>query len=241
MLAEVRAAGAFTVGITNEASSSMVHSVDVTLLIHGQRERSVAATKTFTGQMMIFYMLAEALAGASDVTKGFERIPEFCEKTLVHEAAIRELAQRYTFMEYCVVIGRGLLYGNAFELALKLMETCYVVGERFSTADFFHGPLAMVERHFPVIRFAAPGVMMPGIKTLAHRLRELRAETVVIDFGRGSLPLFARAVWPCFQKSQSFLRPSLTSFPASFFRTAGGSQRADPDTPRWLSKVTRTL
>ena len=180
VLIEARAAGAFTVGITNEAGSSMVKSVDVPLLIHGERERSVAATKTFTGQMMIFYLLAEALAGNSAVTQGFERVPEYCAKALAHEAAIRELAPRYAFMENCVVLGRGLLYGNAFELALKLMETCYVVAERFSTADFFHGPLAMVERHFPVILFASPGAMMPGVKTLARRLKELRAETLAI-------------------------------------------------------------
>ena len=157
VLSEARKAGAFTIGITNEAGSSMVRLVDETLLIHGERERSVAATKTYTGQMMMFYLLAEALAGSSAVTRGFDKIPELCAQSLSHEAAIRELAQRYSFMENCVVLGRGLLYGNAYELALKLMETCYVVAERFSTADFFHGPLAMVERHFPVILFASPG------------------------------------------------------------------------------------
>ena len=137
VLTEARASGAFTIGITNEAGSSMTKVVDELLLIQGGRERSVAATKTFTGQMMMFYLLAEALAGTSSLTGGYEKIPEYCARALQHEAAIRELAQRYAFMENCVVLGRGLLYGNAYELALKLMETCYVVAERFSTADFF--------------------------------------------------------------------------------------------------------
>src|ERR1043165_9765820 len=57
-----RQAGAFTIGITNEPASSMTKLVDETLLMHGGRERSVAATKTFTGQMMLFYMLASGLA-----------------------------------------------------------------------------------------------------------------------------------------------------------------------------------
>ena len=69
------------------------------------------------------------------------------------------------------MVGRGLAYANAYELALKLMETCYVVAERFSSADFLHGPVAMVERHFPVILFAPPGVMLPGVKDLIGRLR----------------------------------------------------------------------
>src|SRR6478672_6923808 len=62
VLRNARAGGAFTIGITNEPSSSMVNVVDETLLMHGGRERSVAATKTFTGQMILFYMLSAALA-----------------------------------------------------------------------------------------------------------------------------------------------------------------------------------
>src|SRR5881392_2847840 len=62
VLENARNCGAYTVGITNEPSSSMVSFVDETLLMHGGRERSVAATKTFTGQMMLFYMLAAELA-----------------------------------------------------------------------------------------------------------------------------------------------------------------------------------
>ena len=61
-------------------------------------------------------------------------------------------------MDHCVVVGRGLNYANAFELSLKLMETCYVIAERFSSADFLHGPIAMVEPNFPVFVFAPAGV-----------------------------------------------------------------------------------
>ena len=79
-------------------------------------------------------------------------------------------------MENCVVVGRGLNYGNSYELALKLMETCYVVAERFSSADFFHGPLAIVERRFPVILFAPRGVTGKGNLDLLNRLKELHAD-----------------------------------------------------------------
>src|SRR5437899_11121673 len=134
----------------------MVKVVDETLLMHGGRERSVAATKTFTGQMMLFYMLAAALAD-SEARFSYEAIPDFAARALEQQPAILELVQRYVFMENCVVVGRGLAYANAYELALKLMETCYVVAERFSSADCLHGPLAMVVRHFTVILFAPTG------------------------------------------------------------------------------------
>src|SRR5258705_10286483 len=159
VLENARSGGAYTVGITNEPASTMVNLVDETLLMHGGRERSVAATKTFTGQMMLFYLLAAELAGRECGLR-CDAIPEFAAQALEQQPAISELVQRYVFMENCVVVGRGLAYANAYELALKLMETCYVVAERFSSADFLHGPLAMVERHFPVILFAPPGKML---------------------------------------------------------------------------------
>src|ERR1044071_1667315 len=152
VLQNAKNGGAFTIGITNEPSSAMVNVVDETLLMHGGRERSVAATKTFTGQMILFYMLAAELANR-EFDWSYEDIPQLTAQALEHETYIKELVQRYVFMENCVVVGRGLAYANAYELALKLMETCYVVAERFSSADFLHGPLAMVERHFPVILF----------------------------------------------------------------------------------------
>src|ERR1043166_4467745 len=133
VLENARECGAFTIGITNEPSSSMVRLVDEILLMHGGHEQSVAATKTFTGQMILFYMLAAALADDNRAID-FQNIPEFAARALEQKAAIVELVQRYVFMENCVVVGRGLAYANAYEFALKLLETCYVVAERFSSA-----------------------------------------------------------------------------------------------------------
>src|SRR5205085_4609057 len=188
-----RASGAYTVGITNEPSSSMVGMVDETLLMHGGRERSVAATKTFTGQMMLFYMLAAALADTNSDLR-YEAIPGHVAATLEQREIIRQMVERYVFMENCVVVGRGLLYANAYELALKLMETCYVVAERFSSADFFHGPLAIVERHFTIILFSQPGVTRRGVKELIERLGELRADVLTITDDRALAAKSTRSI-----------------------------------------------
>src|SRR5919206_2057401 len=180
VLENARDCGAFTIGITNEASSSMVKLVDETLLMHGGRERSVAATKTFTGQLLHFHMLAAALADGAWARMDFAALPDMAEQALALRPQIEQLVERYVFMENCVVVGRGLLYANAYEMALKLMETCYVVAERFSSADFLHGPLAMVERHFPIFAFAPPGVTRRGVTEVIDRLSELRADTLII-------------------------------------------------------------
>src|SRR5216683_114032 len=193
VLENARAGGAYTVGITNEPSSAMANVVDETLLMHGGRERSVAATKTFTGQMLLFYMLAEALA-ESKPAWSCAAIPDFAARALEQQPAILELVQRYVFMENCVVVGRGLVYGNAYEMALKLMETCYVVAERFSSADFLHGPVAMVERRFPIILFAPPGVTIKSVRELMQRLKELSADTMVITGDNDCAALGTRSI-----------------------------------------------
>jgi glucosamine--fructose-6-phosphate aminotransferase (isomerizing) len=240
VLENSRACGAFTVGITNEPNSSMTRLVDETLLMHGGIERSVAATKTFTGQMMLFYMLASELA-VRPKEFSYEAIPDFTARALEQRPAILELVQRYVFMENCVVVGRGLAYANAYELALKLMETCYVVAERFSSADFLHGPLAMVERHFPVILFAPPGVMLRGVKDLIDRLRELRADTLAITSDLDAAGACTRSiVMP--REIDEFLAPIPYMIPGQLFAALLAEAKGlDPDAPRSLSKVTRTL
>ena len=241
VLSEARASGALcTVGITNEPDSAMTKVVDETLLTHGGRERSVAATKTFTGQLLHFYMLAEALADEG-TQLGFEAIPDFAARALELRPQIEQMVERYVFMENCVVVGRGLVYANAFEMALKLMETCYVVAERFSSADFLHGPLAMVERHFPVILFAPPGVMLPGVKSLIERLRELKADTLAITGDLDAASMCTRSIiMP--REIDEFLAPIPYIVPGQLFAALLAEAKGlDPDAPRSLSKVTRTL
>ena len=240
VIENARACGAHTVGITNEPASSMTRIVDETLVMHGGRERSVAATKTFTGQMMLLYMLAAELSNRKPALS-YESIPDLAAKALEQKSAILELVQRYVFMENCVVVGRGLAYANAYELALKLMETCYVVAERFSAADFLHGPVAMVERHFPVILFAPPGVMLGNVKDLIGRLKELHADTLAITADLEAAGACSRSIiMP--REIDEFLAPIPYIIPGQLFAALLAEAKGlDPDAPRSLSKVTRTL
>src|SRR6185369_14274817 len=180
VLERARAQGALTLGITNESGSSLARLAEHVFHVRAGKEQSVAATKTYTGQMLMMYLLAYAL-GAKIRIADLERLPEAVEGALRLEPAINDLSERYRFMRYAVVVGRGLNYANAFEFALKLMETCYVVAERFSSADFLHGPIAMVEPSFPVFLFAPSGVTAPSMREMLEKLQGLKAETVVIS------------------------------------------------------------
>lgn len=238
VLESAKKSGAFTLGITNEADSTMAKIADETLLIHAGREKSVAATKTYTGQMLHFYMLASAL---SDAHIEFERIPHFSSMALQLKSEVEDLISRYVFMENCVVVGRGLNYGNSYELALKLMETCYVVAERFSSADFFHGPLAIVERRFPVILFAPTGVTKKSNIDLLERLRELHADSLAITNDQEiSLMSSRKLLMP--QEIDEFLSPIPFIIPAQLFAALLAKEKGiDADAPRSLSKVTKTI
>ncbi len=237
VLESAKSSGAFTLGITNEAASSMAEIVDETLLIHAGREKSVAATKTYTGQMIHFYLLASILA---DEKIDYERIPDLAAAALKLKPEVEELVQRYVFMENCVVVGRGLNYGNSYELALKLMETCYVVAERFSSADFFHGPLAIVERRFPVIMFAPKGVSNNSNLDLLKQLKELHADSFSITNDSEIASLSSRSLQ--MPKMDEFLSPIPFIIPAQLFAALLAEAKGiDADAPRSLSKVTKTI
>src|SRR5688572_27861134 len=238
VLERSREFGAFTIGITNESESAMARLADETLLIHAGLEKSVAATKTYTGQMLHFYMLAGAVG---DRRLDYHKIPGFVERSLELREKVKEVVQRYVFMENCVVVGRGMNYGNSYELALKLMETCYVVAERFSSADFFHGPLAIVERRFPVILFAPTGVTKPSSIDLLNRLHELGADRLSIT-NDDEVEKLATYSIKLSSEIDEFLSPIPFIVPAQLFAAhLSEAKGLDPDAPRSLSKVTKTI
>lgn len=238
-----REQGALTVGITNEPKSSLAVLAEHLFFVRAGRERSVAATKTYTGQVMSLYLLAHALGGKIRVDD-LKRIPDWAAKALELEPEITARAERYRFMERAVVVGRGLNYSNAFEFALKLMETCYVVAERFSSADFLHGPIAMVERSFPMFLFTPTGVTWDGMRDMIGRLNALKAETLVFtDLGnKAAVELNPQAILIQAKLPRELFTPIPYIIPAQIFAASLASWKGiDPDRPRTLSKVTRTL
>ncbi len=179
VLEQAKASGAFTIGITNEAESRLARLAEHVFLVRAGKEKSVAATKTYTGQLACMYLLAHAL-GAPIKQQQVQAIPGYAASALRTEEDVSARAERYCFMQHAVCIGRGLNYSNSFELALKLMETCYVVAERFSSADLLHGPIAMVEESFPAFLFCPPGVTWKTTTELVTKLKAIQAQMLLI-------------------------------------------------------------
>jgi glucosamine--fructose-6-phosphate aminotransferase (isomerizing) len=192
---------------------------------------------------MSLYLLAHAL-GAKIRLDDLRRVPDWAAKALELEEQITARAERYRFMERAIVVGRGLNYSNAFEFALKLMETCYVVAERFSSADFLHGPIAMVERSFPMFLFTPPGVTWEGMRDMIERLAALKAETLIFTdmSNRAAIESNPRAVVIPAKLPRELFTPIPYIIPAQIFAASLAAWKGiDPDRPRTLSKVTRTL
>src|SRR5579863_7213266 len=236
VLSDARKQGALTIGITNEASSSLARLAEYVFLVHAKREKSLAATKTYTGQVLILYLLAYALGGRIR-PDDLARLPERAHLALRLEPAIAELSERYRFMRHAVVVGRGLNYANAFEFALKLMETCYVVAERFSSADFMHGPIALVEPNFPVFVFAPSGVTWPGVHQAIEKLKPLTQEIVIITDARNRAAAEAGArVIRLPQRISEQYTPIPYIIPAQIFAACLAVEKGlDPDKPRTLT------
>lgn len=146
-------------------------------------------------------------------------------------------------MSHAVVVGRGLNYANAFEFSLKLMETCYVVAERFSSADFLHGPIALVEPSFPVFAFAPSGVTWGSIGQTLSKLKSLRAEIVAItDASNREAGERATRAIHLPRRMREVLTPIPYVVPAQIFSACLAAQKGlNPDSPRALSKVTLTI
>jgi glucosamine--fructose-6-phosphate aminotransferase (isomerizing) len=241
-LERAREQGALTLGITNAPRSALARVAEHVFLVRAGKEKSVAATKTYTGQMLMIYLLAYALGGAIRIS-GLERIPEFVHAALRLQPEIESLSERYRFMRQAVAMGRGLNYANAFELALKLMETCYVVAERFSSADFMHGPIALVEQGFPVFAFAPPDVTWPSMRDALRKLKQLRAEIVAItDSGNREAAACATRLIRLPGRIPALLTPIPYVVPAQIFAASLAAQKGfNPDRPRALTKITLTI
>jgi glucosamine--fructose-6-phosphate aminotransferase (isomerizing) len=241
VLAEARRQGCLTLTITNEVSSPLAAVSDFVLPLGAGREKAVAATKTYTGELMAIALLSTALCGDAKAWEELERVAGWMETTLEQDERIAEAIQRYRTIDQTVVLGRGFNYATAFEWALKLKELSYIIAEPYSSADFLHGPIAMLERGFPVMAVASKGKVLSPMAGMIRQLkRDFEAELVVISNDPKSLAL-ATTPLPIPADVPEWLSPLVNILPAQLFAYhLTRAKGIDPDHPRSIQKVTET-
>jgi len=240
VLEEARRQGAPTLAITNDPASPLAAQSDYAIPLHAGEERAVAATKTYTAQLVALALLSCALSDDLDRLQALRRAPLAVERVLGGEELIASAVERYRYMEACVVLGRGYNYATAFEIALKLKELNHLIAESYSSADFLHGPIAVVGSGFPALVVAPSGKMFDTMRDFSLELRLRGAELIIIS---NQQDLLAEAVTPLPlpEGVPEWLSPIPAVVPGQLFALhltlAKGN---DPDHPQGLRKVTIT-
>lgn len=240
VLRRSREAGCLTGCITNDPQSPMSQTAEHPLYCHAGEEKSLPATKTYTTSLAIAYALVAHLAQRGDLLDELRRVPEWVQQVLDSEDRIAESAERYRYMEECVVLARGLNQCSALETSLKLSETSYLRAHPYSAADFHHGPIAIVDEGYPCILFAPIGKGLGVMTELADALEQREAELLVIS---DDPALLARARTPLPMPTvPEYLSPLVGIVVAQLFAYHLARVKGrDPDHPRGLKKVTHTL
>lgn len=185
--------GAPTLAITNDPNSPLARRADYVIPLHAGEEKAVAATKTYMAQLTALALLSCALGDDPDRLAALRRAPLAVERVLDQEELIAGAVERYRYMETCVVLGRGYNYATAFEIALKLKELNYLIAEPYSSADFMHGPIAVVGSGFPALLIAPSGKMFDTTRDFTLELKSRGAELLIISDRQD---LLAEAVTP---------------------------------------------
>ena len=240
VLAEARRQGKLTAAITNVPDSDLGREADFVINQQAGVERSIAATKTYTSQLATIALLSATLVDDAEMLAALEEIPAVAAATLAVEPELARITPRYRYMRDCVVIGRGYNYATAFELALKLKELTYTIAEPYSSADFLHGPLALIEHGFPAIVIAPTGVMSAEMQRFVATLNEREAEVITISDDPDALTL-ARIPLALPRSVPEWLSPITAIIPGQLLAMHLAHVRDyDPDHPRGLRKVTKT-
>jgi glucosamine--fructose-6-phosphate aminotransferase (isomerizing) len=240
VVAEARRQGALTAAITNVADSDLAQEADHTINLHAGVERSIAASKTYTSELAAIALLSAHLKHDEGMLEVLRQVPQVVEATLSMNNEVARISQRYRYMRDCVVVGRGYNYATAFELALKLKELTYTSAEPYSSADFLHGPLALIEHGFPAIVIAPSGVTLPEMLGFMRSLKEREAEIVGISDSQDALQL-ADVPLALPQPVPEWLSPIPAIVPGQLLAMYLAHVRNyDPDHPRGLRKITET-
>jgi glutamine---fructose-6-phosphate transaminase (isomerizing) len=232
--AAARAAGAVTAAIVNDANSPLANACELVLPMAAGPERSIAATKTFIASLTALLRLIAQWAGNDDMSAACDRLPA----RLIKAAHLdwSEALAPLTAASALLTIGRGPTLAIAREAALKLKETCALHAEAFSSAEFRHGPIALVSSALPVLLLAPTDGAAFGFADLAADLRRAGARVLMAASGgteAGRLPTLEP------DQADADAICLIQSFYAFLLRLAK-ERGADVDSPRHLQKVTRT-
>jgi glutamine---fructose-6-phosphate transaminase (isomerizing) len=240
VLAEAQRQGRPTLAITNDPKSPLAQAADWTLPLHAGEERAVAATKTYLNSIAAVALLSTVAVGDSRRLEELRSMPGRVADQIERSLAGADALDRYRNVESGSVIARGVNYGTAFEIALKIRELSGAPFEAFSSADLLHGPIAALKSGRPAIVIAPSGKTLTSLRAAVAKVRERGSEVIAISDDRRFLAA-ADTAFPLVRKVPEWLSPLLTVIPGQVAAVRLAQLHgADIDSPVGLTKITLT-
>ena len=239
VLLEARKQGRPTIAITNNLVSPLAQAADEVLVLEAGEERAVAATKTYMnslGAVALLFAAADVDAAVDELARMPERLERQIALTLESPPPLGD----YRDVVGATVIGRGVNYGTAFEIALKIRELSGLVVEAYSPADLMHGPIAAIRPGWPVVLVAPSGPARPSVEEIVLPLRERGARLLAVSDVTAVLRR-ANTKLPLVPGVPEWLSPLTAVIPGQVTALRLARLRGlDVDSPVGLHKVTLT-
>ena len=230
-----------TLCITNNPKSPLAATSDFVITLHAGSEKAVAATKTYTSSLISIALFSTALAKDNNLLNEISQLPEILNQVIQESLEVIGSAERYRYIDSCVVIGRGFNYCTAYEIALKVKELSRVVTVPYSSADFKHGPIAIVKPGIPIIVISHSGPMGEHIDQFSNHLLELGAEIIAIT-DQPPLLKKSKVGFNIVRGIPEWLSPISNILPGQLLaRQLAIEKNLNLDQPEGLSKVTETF
>ena len=244
-LREAKRKGALVLGMVNVVGSSIARESKAGIYTHAGMEIGVASTKSFTTQLTGLLLMALWVGRAqnlsysegSRIIRELDRIPEKMRKVLGQADAIRKLAGSYYEHQHFLFIGRKYQYPVAVEGALKLKEISYIHAEGYAAGEMKHGPIALIDPHFPTLALAPDD---DSYEKVVSNIQEIKARDgrviAVASAGNDTIGQLADDVITV-PDTLDLLSPLLTVLPLQLFAYYCAARRGcEIDKPRNLAK-----
>lgn len=175
--------------ITNRPDSAMAREADSLIPVNAGIEVSVAATKSYTAQLMAFYLLALYMAevkGSSDVSviqslkNELMLLPQKVEQVLANTDEIQKCARKYSGTKDFIFVARGINLATALEGALKLKEISYINATGYAAGELKHGPIAMLDDTMPVLSILMKGTVYDKLLSNSEEAKARNARMIVL-------------------------------------------------------------
>ena len=234
-----KAAGAFVIAMVNDETSPLAGLADETVPLGAGPERSVAATKSYIASLSAIVHLVAAWSKDEALAAALAGLPERLEQAW--EADWSDATHALVSAQSLYVIGRGIGFGVAQEMALKFKETCGLHAEAFSAAEVRHGPMALVGAGFPILALSQDDESRAGVDELMAEFVARGAEILLAGGSPGAPSAPNVHYLPTFDADPA-IEPIL--YVQSFYRMVNSLALArgfDPDRPPHLNKITETV